>query len=282
MVEPFLPWWLVLLLGMWATTLAVWQHPSVHREVRLWAGLLTLVYSGLIFLALGFIPRLIGAGTSFLANLRIVDLGQLVCAAISLTCGSWMLGRISLRCCHICYIAMTFSNAVFCALVQQMEIAVGLLIVTLLSARQPVLEWFRSRSRSPRLWLGEFIRFADEPVPLERTGEPWLIGGMNFMLACVFIGSLAFALRVETARTIQSSRQSAIPSRDQLDRIHSGTNAAVKEQAWFDLAFGQRADVVVLLAAILFISLAVVLNDARPPKPLLASSEHDRPSENSP
>ena len=80
MDEPFLPWWLVLLLGMWAVALAVWQHPSVHREVRLWAGFLILVYSGLIFLALGFVSLPFGPAPSSAPQLQAIDLGKLVSA----------------------------------------------------------------------------------------------------------------------------------------------------------------------------------------------------------
>ena len=191
-----------------------------------------------------------------------------------------MLGRISLRSCRICYVVMTVSNAGFCGLAQQPEIAVGLLIVAVFSARQPTLEWFRTASRDGREWLSDFIRFTDDSVPAEKAGESWLVGCLNFILACVLIGSLAYSLRVESTRNIQSPRHTAIPTRDQLDRFHLGVNGSTKEPLLFDLAFGHRGDVVVLLAAILFLSLAVALNDVRPPVPSFDGTEHHRPSEN--
>lgn len=281
MDETFLPWWLVLLLGMWATALTIWQHPSVHREIRLWAGLLTLVYFGLIFLALGFLPRLIGSAPSSIANVRWIDLGQVICAAISLMSAAWMLGRISFHACRSCYILMTFSNAAFCALVGQSEIGLALSLVAVLAAREPVLEWLRRGNRSIRSGLAIFFRFTDEHLPVEKTGVIWLTGGISFLLACVLIGTLAYSHRVESTRAMQSSRVSVIPSREQLDRIHSMAKRSPNDHPLVDLAFGQRADVVVLLAAILFLSLAVALNESRTKTTSVANCGGPNATENS-
>ena len=261
MDEPFLPWWLVLLLGMWAGALAVWQHPSVHREIRLWAGLSTLVYLGLIFLALGVRPRVTAVASSHLVSDRIVNFGLAVCIIASLTAGVWMLGRIATRSRHLCYVVLTLSNAGFCFLVRAPELAVGLLAVAGLTSWPLIRKSMRARFRSSRESLTELFRFIDEPVPRESVGEFWLIGGLNGILACALIGTIAYSLRIETSRPSASPRYTALPSRDYLDRIHSLENDSTEKTALLDLAFGQRADVVVLMAGIVFLSLATTLND---------------------
>ena len=259
MDEPFLPWWLVLLLGMWAASLAIWQQPSLHREIRMWAGLLNLVYLGLIFLALGFVPRLVGPGSSFLLQIRMTDVGAAICVPCSLVAGVGMLGRISLRGRCICYLVLTISNSIFCFLIQGPEIAIGLLFVAIASAKPLVQEWFRTSSRAPLEWLAELFRFTDEPS--EISGKFWLIAGMNGILAFVLMGTLAYSLRIETTRNTSSPRYSALPARDQLVWVQSSPSESIREPKLLELAFGHRADVVVMMAAIVFLYLAMSLKD---------------------
>ena len=116
MDEPFLPWWLMLLLAMWATAFAVWRQPAFHREVRLWAGLLTLVYVALIFLALGFGAHRPSAGPSPLANVRLLDLGLAICIVTSLAASVWIFGGIAVRGRQVCYVILTLANAAYCVL----------------------------------------------------------------------------------------------------------------------------------------------------------------------
>ena len=59
MVESRLPWWLVLLLGVWVAGLTVWSWPRAQRQVRWGAGLLSLVYLVLLVTALGGDPRIV-------------------------------------------------------------------------------------------------------------------------------------------------------------------------------------------------------------------------------
>lgn len=259
MDEPFLPWWLVLLLGMWAVALAVWQHPAVHREVRLWAGLSTLVYLGLIFMALGIRPRLNPADPPSLVSTRVVHAGQAICICVSLTASVWMLGRLAPRSRHLCYVVLTTSNAGFCFLARAPELAVGLLVIVGLSSWPLIRKGLQGGFRSPRESLADLLRFTSEQVPRENIGEFWLIGGLNGILACVLIGTLAYSLRIETSRPVASPRYTALPSRQYLDRIHSLEKSSADKPALLDLAFGQRADVVVLMAVIVFVSLASTL-----------------------
>ncbi len=279
MDESFLPWWLVLLLGMWAAALTLWQHPSVHREVRLWAGLSTLVYLGLIFLALGLGGRVANAEGSWLAAFRLDKVGLAGCVIVSLTSSVWMLGRLSVRSRRLCYVLLTTSNAAFCALVQGPEMALGLLVIAAISAWPLIQEWRRTTLRSPREWLVGLVRFTETPVPRDQIGLFWLIGGLNGILACALIGTLAYSLRIETSRISASPRYTALPSREQLDRMQTSFHDPAEKSGLLDLATGQRADVVVLLAAIVFLSLATSLNDASSQQDALKEPAHEHSSE---
>ena len=48
-----IPWWLVVLLGIGVTGLAVWQSPRWKLQLRLGAGALALVYLALLAVAIG-------------------------------------------------------------------------------------------------------------------------------------------------------------------------------------------------------------------------------------
>jgi hypothetical protein len=267
MDEPFLPWWLMLLLGMWAAAIVVWQHPLKNREVRLWAVALALVYLGLIFVALGCMPA---------ANQVIPT----ACAVVSLISGIWMMGQISARSGRICYVVTTVANATFCGLVQGPEIACGLLLVAGVTAKPLIQEWYQSPSRSLRRSLAELIQIRVGSDKLASAGELWLAGGLCGILACLFIGTLSYALRIESTRTTSTDRFSVLPSRDLLDRINSNSREPGEESTLLDLVSGQRADVVVLLAAIVFLCLANSLDDPMVKAKTLAESVNDPPVPN--
>ena len=260
MDEQFLPWWLVLLLGLWTAALTIWQHPLVNREVRLWAGLSLSVYLGLIFLAVGLGPRGAGTGTVFLARAQFVSIGVVICIAMGLVSSVWMLGRTSLRSRRLCYTVVTLASAGFCALTHAFEIAIGLIIVAGFSLRpvfqrRPGDEW-----PSQKEFFASFVRFQTEPIPNERSGEAWLIAGLNLVLACVLVGTLAYSLRIESSRSTLGPPLTALPSREILQQLHPDETASVEQVTLLDLLAGRRADVVVLMAAIVFLCLAISLD----------------------
>lgn len=261
MDELFLPWWTVLLLGMWAAALTLWMHPSVHREIRFWAGVSTLVYLVLIFLALGGGHAAAGSATTDSSRFRLFNLVLAFGIAISLLASVWSLGRVSLPCKQICYVVLTFADAGICALFQQFEVSIGLLIVSGLTARSLIRKWSRQETVSWHERLAEFVKFANIPVPPERRGEFALIGGLAGLMAFALLGTISFSLHIETTRSTSNQRQSALPSRDQIERVLGkppfGKNAA----SVIDLAFGARSDLVVLMAIAVFLALAISLTE---------------------
>jgi hypothetical protein len=270
MDAPLLPWWLVLLLGMWAAALTLWRSPGVNREVRLWAGLSTVVYLGLFFLVVGGGSR--GDDPVQAPSLfsRVADVSLIAGGMCSLTAGVWMLGRGSFRSRQLAYVVLTVANGAVAALLQGPELAIGLLCVAALSAKPLLLEWKQTAKRSLREWRGDLIQF-DGPdntgLDADRSdrdeiGEVWLTGAISAVLAVMMVGTLAYSLRVETSRTTAGSRYTALPSRAQLDGFLSRKNTGRREPALIDLAFGVRADVVVLMAVIVFLNLAIVATNS--------------------
>lgn len=261
--ESFLPWWLILLLGMWAVALAIWQTVSIHREIRLWSGLATLVYLGLIFLALTISSRSTESQGALSLRDRMSIIGSLACIVISLTAGVWLMGRASLASRRISYVLLTFANAALCVLMGELELAVSLAIVALVSGRLPrgfarsrfMIQGFRGR-------CAELVRIAHEPMRQEDAGRFWLTCLLNGILACAIIGTVGYSLRVETARIAQSPRYSALPARDQIVPSTAGSNDSARATPLFEFASGARADLIVLLAVVVFLCLATTMNDS--------------------
>ena len=264
MDEPFLPWWSLVLLGMWAIALALWVHPSVHRETRLWAGLLTLVYMVLIFIALGGTPRTTASSESA-AAFGVVDLFLALGIAISLTASVWSLGRVSLRCRRSCYCVVTLSNAIICFLVKQPEVAIGLLFVAGLSIHPLIRDWPRQELLLWKNRLAEFTQFSQAAVPLEQRGQSVLIGIVTGSLAFTILGTISFSLHVETNGAASRPRSSALPSRDQIVEILGKQFGSQPEVSLIDLALGARADLVVLMAVVVLIYLAMSTSEPSPP-----------------
>ena len=162
MDDPLLPWWSILLLGLCAVALTVWMHPTIHREVRLWAGLSTLVYLALIFVAMGGNPLAGSTGASPALNNQAMGLVATTCGAVSIAACVWMLGPIRNRCRQMCYVIFTISNATICGITGQSEIAIGLVVVAAFSSRLLVMELVMRTPPSLRECLTEFITFTHE------------------------------------------------------------------------------------------------------------------------
>ncbi len=262
MSEIFLPWWLVLLLVMWATAVTAWYHPRVHREVRLWAGMSTLLYLGLIFWVIGASSASKAVTPSIIARSPLIDIGFVVCAIVSLTTSTWLVGHVSPSSRRLGYVACTLANSSAAAVMSAPEIAIGLSIVAVLAARPLALEWWRTKAdRTMSQRLQELARFAEEPVAREKAGEiglAWILGGI---LTCLLLGSFVYSLKVETSSHAADGRQTALPSRAELKRLHSGSRPSDRNSPLLSVAFGERADLVVLLAVIVFLGLAMTRND---------------------
>jgi len=267
MNDPLIPWWLVLLLGMWAVALTLWVHPNVHREVRLWSGLSTLVYLALIFLAIGANLHQDLPSLSPTALSRLADISFAICLAVSLTASVYCLGRISLPCRRLAYLVHTLANACLCVLLQQPEVAFGLLIVVCVVAKPLIRRFTIPELNCVRHWLMTATRFTEEPVSSAKKSEYWLIGGLVSILAFTLLGTISLTLRGEMLRVASSPGHTALPTRDRLNQVLSNRNGPDRVASPLGLAFGRRSDLVVLMTVIIFLYLAMSMaHDTEPDK----------------
>ncbi len=263
MNDPFIPWWLAVLLGMWSVALTLWVRSKVNREVRLWSGLATLVYLALIFLALRVNPRqnLPLAFRSTVSQLADCSFG--VCLAVSLTASLYCLGRVSVQHRRAGYLIHTLANASICALLQQPEVALGLLIVVGVLARPLIRNLSIPASTSVREWLMTAIRFHDKSVALGEQGSYWLVGMLIGILAFTSFGTISYALRSETSQVASSPRHSALPTRDQLSEVLVSRTIPERTVSLLNLALGRRSDILVLMTVIVFLHLAMSMAEDR-------------------
>ena len=257
MNDPFIPWWLVLLLGMWAVALALWVHPNVHREVRLWSGLSTLIYLALIFFALPANSRHDLPLVAHSTLSRVADFSFAVGLAASLIASVYCSGRVSLRCRRVGYLVHTFANACVCAFLHQPEVALGLLIVFGVVARPLVRNVSIPNSTSVRRWLTSAIEFRGGPVSSEKRGENWLVGGVVSILAFTFFGTIFYTQRCEISYVASSPRHSVLPIRDRLNEILVNQTGPGRAASSLDLALGSRSELLVLMTVIVFLLFAM-------------------------
>ena len=254
MDDPFLPWWLVLLLGMWGVALTLWRHPAVDREFRLWAGLATLVYCGMIFLAMG--GRSQPGGTS---SLQISDLLFYVLVAISLTASVWSISRFAFPSRQIAYVLLAVANASLCSYWNQIEVGLGLLLIAGLKC-VPLGRTFVSQKVSGfRELLGQLTRVENRMVEDENPGEFILIGGLTCVAALLLLGTVSYGERAETSRAVSSPRHSILPSPELLAQVLPSRPQSGRAATVGDLIMGVRSDIVVLLMVIVFLNLAMTM-----------------------
>lgn len=257
MNDPLIPWWLVVLLGMWSVALILWVRSDVHREVRLWSGLATLVYLALIFLALKVNPRQDLPATLRSTVSQLADLSFGVCLAVSLAASVYCSGRISSSCRRIGYLVHTAANACICAFFQQPEVAFGLLIVFAVVARPLVRHLSIPTSTSIRRWLMTAVQFNDLPVASEEHGKDWLVGMLVCVLAFTSFGTISYTLRSETSHVASSPRRTVLPTRDQLNEVLVSRSHSDRVVSPLNLALGRRSDILVLTSVVIFLYLAM-------------------------
>lgn len=253
MVESRLPWWLVLLLGVWVAGLSVWSWPRAKREVRWGAGLLSLVYLVLIFMALGGDPKAVQTSGAVPRGSATVSWAFVISSAVAVLAGVFLLGRPSGRGQLVWFLALTIANAAGCFVCGATGVGWTLLALSAVIG----IVFARELRQGPRPMWSEWLP-APNPVALKSASTPLgLVGATGFVLALLLVGTLRHTVRVETSRATASHRFSAIPS---VDRVRSAleTDAASRSAAGpFELAFGRRADVIVLLAVLAFLVLAM-------------------------
>lgn len=255
MDDPFLPWWLVLLLGMWAVALTVWCYPRVNREIRLWAGLATLFYCLLIFLALGG-----GGGSGGERSISVSDLLLCVLMAISITASIWIISRFPVQSRQIAYVILTGANTLVCFYWRQFEVALGLLVIMALHLRPLIQVVLQQKIRPSRKLFVELARFEEVDEAPESRGEFLLFGVLTGVAALLLLGTVSYAVRTETARAISSPRHSVLPSAELLTQVFAQRSNTQQEFALGELILGARSDILVLLTVIVFLSLAMTMS----------------------
>jgi hypothetical protein len=248
MVESRLPWWLVLLLGVSVAGMSVWSWPRAKREIRWASGLLSLVYLVMLCWALGSDPR---AGPAPGAVSRGAANGSWlfgITTAMAVMAGVFLLGRPSGRGQLAWFFLLTMGNAASCFVCGAASIGGALLAIAAMigivlrqelrqGARPMFSEWF--------------------PAPQSGSMSIGLVSATGFVLALLLVGTLRYTVRVETSRATSSHRFSAIPSVDRVRSVLQSEAAPDSKVVSFELAFGRRADVIVLLAALAFLVLAM-------------------------
>ena len=257
---PLFPWWLMLLVGMWAVAITFWLHPASHREIRMWAGLSTLVYLGLIFLALRVVPQTQSSDHLSANDTRSTSpqqIGLAICVMTSLTASVWLLGPVSPRRKRICYLIVTLANAIVCFMVQQPEAALGLLIVAWIAVKPIVFAWSAPHRRPSIQWLMGFTRFHHKPVGTERRGEYLLIGLLCGILTLTILGTISNGLKNETSQSATRFQPTNQTTLEKLDVHIATTNNSSSKITLIDFALETRSDLIVLMAVIVFLSLAM-------------------------
>ena len=251
MVESRLPWWLVLLLGVGVVALTVWSWPHSKREVRWGAGLLSLAYAVLLFMARGGDPRAGPVAAAEPLEKAVVSWSFLVSGTIALLAGFLLLGRPRPRGQLTWFSVLTTANAASCLACGSAGAGWSLLLMSGATIVVLVIELRRGDRPSLNEWF-PITKTDDRP-----SSSVELVGATGFLLALLFVGTLAYVIRVETTRTTATHRYSAIPS---ADRVRAGLAAGHGTESHavpFALVLGRRADVIVLLSVLAFLALAM-------------------------
>ena len=252
-----IPWWLVVLLAIGVAGLAVWQSSRWKRQIRLGAGALALVYLAMLALAIGGDPR----GIAAIRPWQVADMLVPGLCGISLTATVLLAGRPAFRGQLIWFGLLSLSNAGICCAMGTTSLA-SLLAMTGAAVLVLLVQECRR---------GEPLTFAELwPAPPSDSGDespflPALAGVTGLVLAVALIGTSHHALRAESTRATMTPRRSALPSRARVRAVLEIDPDEERSVHVIERTFGRRADVVVLLAALAFVSLASTMSVGRPP-----------------
>ena len=246
-----IPWWLVLLLGVGVAGLAVWQSSRWKLQVRMGAGALALVYLALLAFAIGGDPRPVAAMRAW----QISDLPVFGLCGLSLTAAVLLIGRPSFRGQLVWFGVLTFANAGICVAVGIIGIASILLAMGVAVMILLVKECRNGHGlTAAELWPTAITESIESPY------LPWLAGGTGLVMAVALIGTTYYGLHAESARATPTRRHSALPSRARIRTVLNIQPDEERSTGLIDQAFGRRADVAVLLAVLVFVSLASAIS----------------------
>lgn len=273
MNEQFIPWWSALLLIMWAVAVTLWIHPRVNRELRMWAGLASLVYLVLIVIALTASP--LPTPTPSVDAERSAGNVILLAAfiTISLAAGLWQLAPVSLWCRQFCYAVFTLANAGVCLALQQPELGLGLLIVAGLACRPVILScWGAKDTLTLKAKVTEFIQFTTD-FPGSLT-EFWRIGAVISLLAMTLLGTTSYSACIESVVPGSESQPPLLPSTGLVSRVLREKSDVPRSTSLIDSLLSTRPDIVVLIAILVFVKLGTTMTEHVPTTP--ASAPADR------
>jgi len=251
MDESRIPWWLVLLLGIGVAGLAVWQSSRWKMQLRLGSGALALVYLTLLAFAIGRDPRS-GAAMAW----QVSEMLKIGLCGVSLMAAVLLMGRPSFRGQLVWFGLLTFANAGICFASGMLGIAsmlamMGGTVVVLLS---------KGCRGSPPLTAAELWPASMTEPGGESPFLPWLAGGAGLLLAVALIGTTHHALHAESARATPTRRYSALPSRARIQTVLNLHADEKRSAGLMDQTFSRRADVAVLLAVLVLVSLASTMS----------------------
>lgn len=255
MPESRLPWWLVLLLAVCVLAMTAWSSPVGKRELRWGAGLLTLVYFVLLFQALGGDSRGVATSTGSPRLSVVMDWRVIVCGALSLVSALMLLGQPAQSGQWLWFATLTLANAGLCSIWGATAVAWLLLGLAVVVGSFFVRELRRNRQPEWR----DVLPIVNAVPREEAWSSTVMVGATGFLLSLLLIGTIGYALRVETSRVTASHRFSAMPSVERVSSVLVGVSDAKRPtitDPW-ELVFGARADVIVLLAVLVFLLLAM-------------------------
>ena len=245
---------------MWSGGLILWIYPSLNREIRCWSGIATLFYLLLIFLVFRARAETPPLRPDAIAPQSLWVFVFPVVIAVSLIASVWLLGPISDLCRRSGYVMLTISNALFCLLMQQPEVATLLVIVAGIMGKRLIHAWRAKVAESVRDRLHEFLQFTQPATPpphQTRWGEFLLLGIATFGMAIALLGPVFETSTRETDLITSRHRRtfSPVPARIQqlLDRKHpSAQRISLTEQL-----LSLRPDLVAMMAVVIFLYLAM-------------------------
>ena len=247
-----IPWWLILLLGVAVAGLAVWQSSRWTLQLRLRAATLALIYLAMLAFVIGGDPH---TGTTARVW-RLADLLTAGLCGVSVLSAVFLAGRPQYRGQLVWFGLLSLSNAGICAVFGLVGIA-SMLAITAIGI---VVLLVRSGRNGPlftvsELWPGSKSEPSDEPPAMT-----WLSGATGLLAAVVLVGTCYYSLHAESMRATPSRRHSTMPSRARLRTVLDLDSDNERSFRLLDQLFGHRADIAVLLAALIFVSLASAMS----------------------
>ena len=265
------PWWLVVLLGIGVIGLAVWQTSRFKLQVRVGSVLLALLYLAFVAFSIGGDPQ----GVATWRSWNKKDYLFILQGTLSLLAAVALMGRPHPRGQAVWFGLMSLTNASLCAGGKSIGTALPLALMGVGCGLYLIREYWCGRPlQGGDLWPQPSLE-SEEDSP----GAIWMVGGTGLVVSVLLIGTIHYALRVESSRATPTRRLSALPSPARIRSLLTLPATDTRTVSRLGQAVGQRTDIIVLLSALAFItfSAAVAKRSTAPVQEALlaADSGHD-------